>query len=135
MSDGVKQTPILICMPYSMVHVASGNVVKALCAICHGEVFYNAATGLPTGAHTVMPVCGSCAVDLIDADGEKHEFGLTEPQAEGRGGVNPLVRELVRAMGMDKMSRMALDTIRANKARYDASGGVGGDTKGAKGAN
>jgi hypothetical protein len=129
MSDGegaVKdRMPIIICMPWSLRHVAvRDNIVKDRCSLCQGEVFYNAITGLPKGVKQVMPVCGACAVDMIDADtakGETHQFALTEAQEAGRGALNAQVREIVKTIGMDALSKQALDYIRANRAKYDAS--------------
>jgi hypothetical protein len=125
MSEPNKEQPIIICMPWSQRHVAvTDKIIKALCSLCQGEVFYNAITGLPKGVNQVMPVCGACAVDMIDADaakGETHEFGLTEAQAAGRGALNAQVREIVKTIGMDALSKKALDYIRANREKYDAS--------------
>lgn len=119
-----KQPPILICMPWSQRHMARHSAItKALCMVCRGEVFYNTATGLPPDVTHINPICGACAIDLIDADeaaGEKHQFALTEPQAAGRGGINAEVLQRVKEMGMERMSKWALDAIRADRARYDA---------------
>src|SRR5258708_18221437 len=107
-TDDEKQPPILICMPWAMRHEArTAMITKGVCFVCRGEVFYNTATGLPRDVHSLLPICGACAVDLIDADeakGEKHHFALTEPQAAGKGGINPVQRAMVRAIGMDRMS-------------------------------
>jgi hypothetical protein len=126
MSDNKKgDPPILICMPYSMRHSAKGaQITKALCCICQGEVFYNTATGLPRDVHNLSPICGACAVDLIDADeaqGEKHQFALTHPQEVGKGLVNKEVIAMIKRMGIDNVSKMALEHIRRHKAQYDAS--------------
>jgi len=120
-----KETPILICMPWSLRHNAKGaQITKALCVVCQGEVFYNTATGLPRDVHALSPICGACAVDLIDADEaqeEKHQFALTEPQSAGMGVVNKEVIGMIKRMGIDNAGRIALDHIRSHKAQYDAS--------------
>jgi hypothetical protein len=114
--DNKREQALLICMPWrACANVHREPHTKAECFVCHGEVAINAhnfgSGGVPSG---YQPICGACAVDMIDADAEGHTFGLTERQK-----ADPRIAA-IEALAKDKWSTVALDHVRRNRAKYDA---------------
>lgn len=110
-----RETALLICMPWSKAHAdfPGRRHQKAQCFICQGFVAINPDNFTKGGVtHEYSPICGACAVDLIDADPEEHKFQLTDNQK-----ADPRTKFIDALKGWPQAM---VEHVRRFKADYDA---------------
>jgi hypothetical protein len=115
---------MLICLPWDVrpLHPGMPAHMKMQCVICRGYVCVNPITFASKGVpKNLQPVCGACALAIIDADGlENHSFQMTDVQKAGGG--SPLVKAAVAAaLKHADWPAEAVKRLRAQRDYYDAS--------------
>jgi hypothetical protein len=106
---GKREQGLLICMPIG--RCPDGVHLERECFVCHGKVGVNPGTFKSKGVPSdLVPVCGACAIDLIDSDGENHEFRLTETQQE--------IGKVIKALKGENWPKAAIEYVRQHRALY-----------------
>jgi hypothetical protein len=112
--DKIKEVRFLVCVPWKTIPLLVRDrqgALKRECFVCHGNIAINPLTFEKDVPKDCLPVCGACALDLVDG-GETLNCQLTDSQQR-----EPVLRAIT---AMKDWSQMVMEHIREYKSEYDA---------------